>query len=141
MADERQTLRRQDDVVLQEIDKRLALLEQATKMERERADARSAAHDRAIDTLSVKVDAAITLWNNVVAEPAASPAGRALATDISEMRRDVDNNTGRISDLIKFRDEIRGSVQMLRLMSVVLGGIASILGIIATWAALGRPTV
>lgn len=91
-------LRRQDDIALASINTRLALLEQHQNLAGQTAGARSDSHDRAIEALGIKIDAAVSLWQAVTAEPSASPAGRALLEDVAALRRDVDGIDHRVDD-------------------------------------------
>jgi hypothetical protein len=82
-------LRRQDDLALAGIDKRLALLEQATTLGAKTAEARADAHDRQVAALGTKIDSAVALWHTIASEPQGSAAGRALLQDIGELKATV----------------------------------------------------
>lgn len=108
-------LRRQDDIALAGIDKRLALLEQAHGHQAKLAEARSMASDRALEALGVEVKSAIVLWQTVTAEPQASPAGRALASDIEELRvKHIDDLRAKVDEHDDFMQQVLGTLRLAR---------------------------
>ena len=71
--------------MLNQFDKRLALLEQSHEHESKISAARGNAAEKAIEVIGAKIDSAIAMWQAVTAEPTASPAGRAMTADINEL--------------------------------------------------------
>lgn len=119
-------LRRQDDVLLASIDKRLALVEQAARLSGEAATARSAAHDAAINALGTKLDGAVSMWQTVSAEPQASPAGRALVADLEALSIKVEEHDD-------FVTSFSGALKLARFAfgTSIVSAVASILAILA----------
>lgn len=96
-------LRRQSDIALGSIDKRLALVEQAADSNAKVADARWGTVEAAIRAVDAKLDTVTA----AMTEPAASPAGRALAADIVELTSDVRTHE-------TFLAEVRGALRLAR---------------------------
>lgn len=92
-------LRRQDDVVLASLDKRLALLEQSGRLQADAADARGRSLETLINSLGTKLDSATERWQAVTAEPAASPAGRALVASMAQLRETVDEHEALVQQM------------------------------------------
>lgn len=113
-------LRRRDDVLLAEIDKRLALLEQAQAMEARTREAQAKALELQIASIGARVDNAISLWQSVSAEPVASAAGRAVIQRIEPLERMVDEHD----------DFIQQSQGALRLAKFAVG--ASLIALAAS---------
>lgn len=96
-------LRRRDDIALASIDKRLALVEQAGDANAKVADARWTTVEASIRALDTKMDN----LGASLSEPQASPAGRSLLSDLSEMRGDVREHE-------TFIAEVRGGLRLAR---------------------------
>ena len=124
-------LRRRDDVMLIGLDKRLALLEQAHTLRAEADAARQKVLEATLASLAAKVDAAIGLWQAVTAEPAASPAGRALLADVTALQDKVEEHED-------FVQQTNGAFRLARLAlgTSLLAAVGTIVAIAGT---LGRP--
>lgn len=129
-------LRRQDDALMGDIDKRLALLEQAHALGQQAAEARDKAAERQIDALTAEVKSAITLWQTVSAEPSASPAGRALLEDMAADRTTL-NAHDRMLDAHEARFQQQdGAMRFARAAfgTSIVSAVASVLAIVAVVA-------
>jgi len=126
-------LRRQDDHLLASLDKRLALLEQAHTLQAQAAEARSHLTEKSFDALGAKVDAAITLWQNVTAEPSASPAGRALLADVGEIKGDVAAMGAKVELHDEFYQQTQGAIRLAKFAigTSLLAAVVSFLQIVA----------
>lgn len=117
MTDE---LRRRDDVLLSDIDKRLALLEQATSTAERTRDARDKAFEHQLSAVGARIEAAITLWQQTSSEPQASPAGRAVLARVEPLEETV-------ADHEVFIQQAQGAMRLARyalgtsVISLVLG--------------------
>jgi hypothetical protein len=107
-------LRRRDDSLLASLDKRLALLEQAHTLEGHAAVSRSQVVERAVDAVSSKVDAAVTLWQMSSADPAASPAGRALLAAAADLKGDLAVITVKVNAHDDFIQQTAGAIRLAR---------------------------
>lgn len=112
------TLRRHDDQMLADFDKRLALIEQGNDLHAKANEARSAALQHAIDGLTVEVRNALQLISTATSDPSASPAGRQLMASDAELRKDVDDVSRASDGHEQFINEARGA---LRLAKFALG--------------------
>jgi hypothetical protein len=138
MTDE---LRRQDDRLLRDIDKRLALLEQARELEGKAAIARSLAHDNAIAGLSTKLDSVITLWQAVTSEPGGSPAGRAIVAELQTIKIEAATLEIKVDEHETFISEAKGAMRLARFaLAAALSALGvSVLQVIAMWSQGPKP--
>jgi len=120
-------LRRARDRILASLDKRLALLEQAQDLGRKAAEARDHALERTVETLRAEVRASLDQWQAVTADPIASPAGRAVVADITEVRAKVDEHDD-------FIQQTQGAIRLAKFAigTSLLAAIVSFLQIVAT---------
>lgn len=116
--------------MLAEIDKRLALLEQAQTLNTRQSDASFKALDSKLDSIAAKVEASAATSVASHAEAAATPAGRQLSNAIADERKRNDAQDLDIEALEKFRDEFEGSLKSMRALVVIFGAITAVLAII-----------
>jgi hypothetical protein len=82
-------MRRSGDALLTDIDKRLALVEQAQRLNDRAADMRWTTIEKAIGSLTAEVRAFASVMQAESAEPEASPAGRAMSTSLNALASTV----------------------------------------------------
>lgn len=129
-------LRRKDDLQLAALDKRLSLSEQARDLHAQVQDARLATISESMKSLDSKIDSAterlaakIDTTLAAIAEPTSSPAGRALQSEIDELRNKVERIDGSVTGHDTFLSEVRGALKLARFalgtsFLAVLGNIA-----------------
>jgi hypothetical protein len=126
MADA-EDLRRRDDAMIADFDKRLALIERTRELEHENSKARAIAVDKSFDTVGVKLDRILDGQNDA----AATPAGRVLLGKLAAQDLRIDGHDAAIDGFDTFRDEFRGAFRTLRGLVIILTAISAALSIIA----------
>lgn len=124
MPEPQDSLRRQDDIVLEHVRGELALLRQATELGSKTNDARFDGLARSIDVLSGKLERVI----DGQTEAAASPAGRRLLEVLDSHEKSIVDHEVRLDTYEAFRNEVRGGLKALR-AQLAIGGF--ILGVVS----------
>ena len=91
-ADPTPNLRRLDDQLMADIDKRMALVEQARVMDASARDAHFRALERQIEVLAAKIDTVLTTMAATTSDPAASSAGRQLVARLTSIEETVETH-------------------------------------------------
>lgn len=123
------TLRRREDVVLADFDKRLALIEQGADLHAKANEARQTSLQHGLDLLTAEVRTALSLIATATADPAASPMGRQLLASDNDLRRQLDDERQVVDSHDRFIAEARGALRLARFalgtsFLAVLGNIA-----------------
>lgn len=120
--------RRSGDALLSDIDKRLALVEQAQKLNDKAADMRWTTIERAIEALTLEVRSFAAVMAAESAEPKASPAGRAMSADMEALARTVESHD-------VFIQQAQGALRLARfaLGSSLVALLVSVLQVIAAF--------
>lgn len=116
--------------MLQDIDKRLALLEQAQTLSTRATEAGVKTLESKLDAVAAEVRASAATSAANHAEANATPAGRQMMSAIAEERRRNDEQEHDIEELQKFRDSFEGSLKSMRGLVVLFGFITSILAVV-----------
>ena len=118
-----------DTALLADIDKRLALLEQAQRVESGAREQRDKGFQVQLTGIGNRLDHTLDLWQTVTSDPAASAAGRAIGVRLSTVEVTVDEH----------EDFIRQAEGAMKLARWALGTslVSLVATIVAILAALG----
>ena len=120
-----------NDALMAGFDKRLALIEQAQKLNARASDAQTTAITKSIDALSAQVTTALGVMNTATSDAASTPAGRSILLETNYLRDTARLHDVRLDEHQTIIDEVRGSLRAIKGLVMVMGGISSALAIFA----------
>lgn len=119
-------LRRQDDILLNDLATKVALLGQAQSLNDNNGTLRFAAIDKSFEAVNLKLDRIL----DGQSDPAASPAGRQLLEKIEDVRSDGVTTATIVSGHEEIINQTLGAVRMAKL-AIGLAGLSTLSQLIA----------